>query len=150
MPFVTAGQGAIFESRNPLENPIDFKTEATIHSFVSDPPRLSRADVQITNLTVHLNEVRFEAHSSNESLAVISQAWYPAWKVAFGDEQKILPTPVLRANLGFQAIFLPPGRNSVRVFYDDHSFKMGAAISGATLLLCAFFWVREMKNALPD
>ncbi len=149
-PFVSAGQGAIFEARNPLEKPIDFKTEATVHSLVNDPPRILPTDVQITNVTVQLNEVRFDAHSSNQTIAVIGQSWYPAWKVEFDGEQKILPTPVLRANLAFQAILLPPGRTSVRVFYDDHSFKMGAAISGATLLLCAFFWVREKKNALPE
>jgi hypothetical protein len=149
-PFVTAGQGAIFEARNPLEKPIDLKTEATIHSFVSDAPRITRADVQVTNLVVKLNEVRFEAHSTTPSLALIAQSWYPAWKVELGGEQKVLPTPVLRANLAFQAILLPAGRNSVRVFYDDHSFKLGAAISGATLLLCAFFWIREKKNALPE
>ena len=148
-PFVTAGQTPMFESINPLEKPFDFRTHAAIHSFVSDTAKVLRADVQITNLVVSGNEVSFDANASAPSVAVIAQTWFPSWKVqVIGKRDLNITTPALRANLVCQAALIPAGQSRVRLFYDDHSFKLGAALSGATLLLCAFCWVREKKNAL--
>jgi hypothetical protein len=147
-PFVTAGQMPIFESINPLEKPFDFRTHAAIHSLVSNSAGVQRADVQITNLVVRANEVRFEASATAPAVAVVAQTWFPSWKAEITTERGSTVTPVLRANLACQAVLLPAGPSRVRLFYDDHSFKLGAALSGATLLLCALGWVREKKNTL--
>jgi uncharacterized membrane protein YfhO len=42
--------------------------------------------------------------------------------------------PVYPADLALQALQLPAGRHSVRVFYRDTWFFAGVALSGASLL----------------
>ena len=71
------------------------------------------------------------------SLAVIAQAYYPAWK-AYVDGQ---PARIWRANYAFQAVEVPAGQHQVLLFYEDKRFLIGAALSGLALLACLGLWL---------
>src|SRR5688572_33065526 len=103
---------------------------------------LGKSTVTISNLALSTHEVRFVVNGPSTSVAVISQTWFPGWK---GTIQRQGEDPahaaVLRANLAFQAVVIPAGQSSVRIYYDDRSFKLGVAVFGATLLISGLFWV---------
>ncbi len=75
-------------------------------------------------------------------LLFLSEAYYPGWK-AWVDGR---PARIYRANYAFRAIVLPPGRHGVRFEYDPASFKIGAVLSGGTLLGCAVWAVRRVRR----
>lgn len=152
-PFVTAGQKPTFGDQDILTLPIDFSSQVVIHTTVPSSNSVSAAQASLSNIAVHANKVRFDAvnNSTSPAIAVIAQSWFPSWRYRVIQANTAGPgfdTSVLRANLAFQGLLLPPGKSSLLLYYDDHSFKMGAAISAATLLLFTLAWVREKKNAL--
>jgi hypothetical protein len=71
------------------------------------------------------------ANLAEEGYLVLTDAHYPGWR-ALTDG---LETPIYRANLLFRAVYLPAGQHRVEFIYDPRSFKLGAAISLATLLV---------------
>lgn len=149
-PFVTAGQAPLLNIVDPLDQALSFTEQVILHSPPPDIQGLGKSTVTISNLTISTHEVRFDANTPSASVAVISQTWFPGWK---GTIQRQGAGPVredvLRANLAFQAVVIPAGQSSVRIYYDDRNFKLGIAVLGATLLISGLSWVREKKNTLP-
>lgn len=75
------------------------------------------------------NRVQIDAQLSEPGILVLTDAFYPGWKVRVdGKEQKIL-----RANYLFRAVELPAGNHKVEFIYDPESFKVGLAISLFTI-----------------
>jgi len=71
------------------------------------------------------NRVQIDARLSEPGILVLTDAFYPGWKVRVdGKEQKIL-----RANYLFRGVELPAGNHKVEFIYDPESFKVGLAIS---------------------
>lgn len=64
---------------------------------------------------------------------VLRDAWFPGWKATVGGE----PAEVRRANRIFRAVAVPPGVHRVEFRYEPRSFRVGAAVTGASLLLTA-------------
>jgi hypothetical protein len=87
---------------------------------------------EIGNFKQTGSKIEFESTSPEPALAVIAQAFYPCWKATMDGK----PTPILKANLAFQAIELPPGHHVVTLSYVDYPFLCGVAISFVTLLIC--------------
>ncbi len=73
-----------------------------------------------------------------DSYLVLTDAWYPGWKVRV-DGQEV---PLLRADLMFRAVHLTAGEHTVEFTYAPASFRTGLIISGAALLLVLglFLW----------
>jgi len=65
------------------------------------------------------------------SLAVMAQAYYPAWKATVNG----VPTPLLRANHAFQAVALAAGTQHVVLTYEDSAFRLGLWLSLLSLLI---------------
>ena len=146
-PFVTAGQAILFTNYFPLNGPFDFRDEVIIHSIIDEPPR-PRVKATFSSLSIDPHLIQFEVTAASPTVAVIAQSWFPSWKASITHQNRTVDNiPLLRANLAFQALPLPAGKSSVRIYYDDHSFKLGAALSAATLLACALFRVREKKRS---
>jgi hypothetical protein len=100
-----------------------------------------------------IHQTEFSAHNISAiavnaapALVVISQNDYPAWK-AFVDGH---PTPLLRANYAFQAMEIPAGEHTLRIEYRDASFKLGAAVSAFSILVCAAVTIRNRPCPISD
>jgi uncharacterized membrane protein YfhO len=96
-----------------------------------------------------LNRVVLKTQAEMESLLVLSDTYYPGWRVAVdGEPADIEPHPPV-----FRAVELRNGRHTVEWQYDPASFRIGLFISllAASLLaaVCAeSSWrrlVREVK-----
>jgi len=81
-----------------------------------------------------LNEVQFKLVSEVPFALVVSQSWHPAW-VARADGQEV---KILKANHAFQGILVPAGAKELRLTYEDNRFKIGNAVSLATLGILLF------------
>lgn len=76
------------------------------------------------------NEIVAQVNASQAGYLVLSEMFVNGWR-AFVDGQEV---PVVRANQLFRAIPLAAGAHQVQMIYDPPSFKIGAIISGITLV----------------
>lgn len=77
------------------------------------------------------DEVLIEADMAKPGLLVLSDLHYPGWSV-YVDGMK---QEVLRANSMLRSVYLNKGRHEVRFAYEPFSFRLGAGISLAALVL---------------
>ena len=145
LPLVTAGQQPIFADRETTLRGLtssNFDPATTVYL-----PIETRASVRSTNQApVSVSAVRFRAqrlefdvNAKGPGLVVVAQSHYAAWKAWVNDE----PTPVLVANLAFQALEVPAGTSRVRLVYQDRAFRAGVALSLATAGLLLIAWARS-------
>jgi hypothetical protein len=74
------------------------------------------------------NKVHIDARLSDPGILVLTDAFYPGWKVFVdGVEQQIL-----RANYFFRGVEVPAGNHRIEFVYDPRSFKIGLVISSLT------------------
>jgi hypothetical protein len=77
------------------------------------------------------NRVLIDARLSDSGILVLTDAFYPGWKVFVdGKEQTIR-----RANYLFRGVELPAGAHQVEFVYDPLSFKIGLIVSLLTVVL---------------
>jgi hypothetical protein len=60
---------------------------------------------------------------------VVRESWAPGWRATVDGR----PTPVVRADVAFQAVRVPAGRHVVRLFYDPGMLDAGGIISSVAL-----------------
>jgi hypothetical protein len=78
------------------------------------------------------NRLQLQVEVSGDSFLVLSDTYYPGWKVYVdGGEKK-----VYRANYTFRAVPLRAGTHQVEFVYDPLSFKVGAVITFLTIVGC--------------
>jgi uncharacterized membrane protein YfhO len=77
------------------------------------------------------NEVDLETSAKQPGYLVLSEVYYPGWR-ALVDAREV---QVLRADYLFRAVALTAGAHRVRFIYDPLTFKLGAALSGLTILV---------------
>ncbi len=73
-------------------------------------------------------EIVIEADLKNGGFLVLSDSFYPGWKVEVDQNQK----EILPANYLLRAVEMEPGQHQVRFYYSPFPFKIGALISGLT------------------
>jgi len=87
------------------------------------------------------NRVRIDAQLNDPAVLVLTDAFYPGWKVRIDGRQG----NILRANYMFRGVELSAGLHRVEFSYEPESFKIGLIISLLTaglLLLVPFIgWV---------
>lgn len=101
----------------------------------------NRVSAQVSGVKFTANSVEAVVDSPQPTFATIAQSFYPAWQATVDGKA----TPLLRANLAFQSIPLPPGAHRLRLVYHDRSFRLGAFISAGTLMLTVLLWWRLGK-----
>ncbi len=86
--------------------------------------------------TVHLQEhspeeVLLDVHLDREGVLVLADTWYPGWRATVDGE----PAEILRTNVTFRGLVLPPGEHQVAFSYaPDWAWSLRLA-GGAWLLL---------------
>jgi len=79
------------------------------------------------------NTYRVRADVAVPSVLVFADTYYEGWR-AFVDDQEV---PILLANHAFKAVRVDPGQHLVRFVFDPPSFRIGAGLTVAGLLILA-------------
>lgn len=87
-----------------------------------------------------INSVHVDAAIPRASLLIVSDAFYPGWRVYVDGRRREL----LRANYAFRGVFVDAGEHTVEFRYMPVSFVAGAAVSAGALLVIALgaCWTR--------
>jgi uncharacterized membrane protein YfhO len=105
------------------------------------PTERVRARIDLREVSAH--QVVFTLTSSQPTVAVVAQSYYPSWRVRVND----LETPLLRANHAFQCVRVPAGTSQVVLTYDDRRFKAGVLISILSTSVCLGLIVNRRVGA---
>jgi hypothetical protein len=81
------------------------------------------------------SEVVIEAELEHAGFLVVSEVDYPGW----GAEVDGAPALHYRANHAFRAVWLDPGKHTVRFVYGARAFWLGAALAAGAALAWALF-----------
>lgn len=71
-----------------------------------------------------------EVTSDAPRLIVLSEMWFPGWQATLHGRR----VPILRVNYLFRGVVVPAGRHTVELRYRPLSARLGAALSGLTLV----------------
>jgi hypothetical protein len=88
------------------------------------------------------NEIVLEANSPREGYLFLSEVYYPGWRALVDEHEE----QIVRADYLFRAVYVPAGAHRVRVMFDPWTFRAGAIISGALVVLLAAWGIRMMKK----
>jgi hypothetical protein len=131
---------------------IDPRNEILLEEDVlPDGPRAAFRPADIVEYTA--NRVCIEVETSRPGYLFLSDVWYPGWSADIDGE----PVAVLRANLAFRAVPLPPGRHRVTFRYQPPGLALGSLIALLTagvliagLLPSAFSSSGERRSTSQD
>ncbi len=131
---VTLGRqdGDSFMQRGPvleaMERTTDFRERAWIRASVPDTSR-PNGPGRVTITAYRSGQYELDADMAAGGWIVLSDSAWKGWRASIDGR----PVDLHRANIAFNAVFVPGGRHRVRVAYRPESFVIGRAISGATL-----------------
>jgi len=91
------------------------------------------------------DEVVIEAVLPEPGLLVLMDSYYPGWKAWVYETE----APIARANYGFRAVALPPGKHVVTFRYEPAAFRVGLFIALTALALLAA-WGMAIYLGSPD
>jgi hypothetical protein len=148
LPLVTAGQKPIFSA--------DTNTLGYLTSLDFDPreivflPLEAKARVTVTNRTepkilsakIAAQRLNLQVAADAPALVVVAQGFYHPWHAYIDGKQ----TELFRANYAFQALQIPAGQHQISLIYEDNVFRLGLAISMATLGICLALWFHWRSN----
>lgn len=76
----------------------------------------------------------------------LSDQYLPGWRATIDGR----PTAIIRANYAFRLVEVPRGRSLVEFRYAPASVRIGAAVSGATVIaLAMFLWSTRRRHPPP-
>jgi len=92
--------------------------------------RASQGNVVVTRYAPE--KLVMDMNAPADGLLVVSENFYPGWRATVDAN----PVDILRADVTLRAIPVRAGQHHVEIWYDPLSFKVGAGISGLTILGC--------------
>lgn len=102
-----------------------------------------KSDVQIKEYQA--NSILIETSSDKKSILVITDLFFPYWKVTINKVQDA----IYRVNGIYRGIVVPPGKNEIRLTFKNPHFHKGLLISGLMLaVVCMFFCIYLVRNKL--
>ena len=81
-------------------------------------------------------QVRLRVGAPGGAFVVLSDSWYPGWRATVDGAD----VPIARANVLFRAVEVPVGEHTVEFRYEPTSFRLGLAVSAASLLAGLALW----------
>jgi hypothetical protein len=85
----------------------------------------------VSTVETRPERVALRTASATAALLVLSDAFYPGWKVSMDGNSGRL----IRTNVALRGVALPPGEHVVTFSYEPDSFRLGALISALSGLL---------------
>ncbi|MGC9035044.1 MAG: YfhO family protein [Verrucomicrobiia bacterium] len=131
LPLVNFSRNIVFTNQIEIFNLIfspEFKPEDVVYlteNFQNTIKNSELSTPKINIIEAKSHKILFKTSAPKQSIITISQSFYPEWEASI-DNQK---TAILRANYGFQAIFVPEGEHIVKVVYTDRYFRIGLLVS---------------------
>jgi hypothetical protein len=148
LAFVSAGQLPVFAE---VPQVLRAMTAADFNPRrVAFLPEEARPTITAKATSARIREEHFSAHrgeftveATEPALVVISQSYYPFWRVFVDGKQARL----WRANHAFQAVEVTAGRHLIQLIYCDPFFRFGALVSAVILVACLIFcWKRTIAT----
>ena len=109
--------------------PADFSNLRDMPSAMSEGDQSMGASAEITRYEP--NYVQIQADTALNGFLFLSDTAYPGWKAYIDGVE----AEIFRADYAFRAVYLTAGRHTVEFAYRPLSFRLGAAISLAALLV---------------
>ncbi len=150
LPVLTAGQRPAFATDDQALKSITAESFEPLRIVYLEPSVRSMVTVtnqtkcEILNTRFDARKISAEVEAAEPSLVVLSQSYYHLWRASVNGR----PTPLLRANLAFQAVQVPAGRHLLAITYSDPSFRIGAVVSALAVAACLLFWFSSSPAAL--
>ncbi|MDO8603300.1 MAG: YfhO family protein [Candidatus Omnitrophota bacterium] len=125
-----------------LEEVLDSALRALLEQYSSSERAKQVSREESVNISKYeSNYVEIKAESSAPKFLVLSDTYYPGWKVYVdGKADKIY-----RADYILRAVYLKPGKHIVKFTYDPFSFKIGAIITLATIGILLGLWIKRLS-----
>jgi hypothetical protein len=86
------------------------------------------------------------AQGEGAGILLVDDAWFPGWRAEVDGRE----SPVLRGDLHFKAVYVPPGGRTVVLTYEPESVRSGAIVSalsvGISFLLLALSFHRQRRH----
>jgi hypothetical protein len=117
-----------------LEEPLPAGEAAAL----ADAPLRSPSAVCITRYEPCRVEV--EAEMTSPGLLILSDTYYPGWKVTVDGQ----PASLLRVNYALQGVYLPAGEHQVMLRFVPTSFWIGLTLTAMVIVFGAGFLLREL------
>lgn len=105
-------------------------------------PTMPQVESTVRMLTYENNRLVLQVNTPEAAMLFMTEAYYPGWQ-AYVDGKR---EEILRANYAFRAITLGPGSHRVEMVYESFSFKVGSALSLATVFLILIFWLISLRR----
>jgi len=85
-------------------------------------------------------QVIIEVSSQHNGILVLADTWFPGWEAAVDDVR----AQILRADMIFRAVSIPPGDHQVVFRYNPPTFRLGVIVSGSAFVIAVGLAVTEM------
>jgi hypothetical protein len=149
-PLLTGGQMPVFADDTIAQQQLtstNFNPRQEVYL-----PLAAKAFITATNpARVKISSARYSAQqieagteADAPAMVVAAQTYYHPWR-AYVDGK---PTPLWRADYGFQALEIPAGAHRIKLVYEDRQFYLGGIISVTTLAGCFLFLCRRRRAAI--
>jgi hypothetical protein len=90
--------------------------------------------------------MEFEFSSDQVEFLVISDAWHPYWHAKVNGQK----TKIIKANGVFKGVFLPSGKGTIELFFDNSPYKPGIWVSITGWILFLGSWLFFILNSKPS
>jgi hypothetical protein len=140
--FVASGYIVVADPAERLAYMRRAAVDLTRRAILEEEPRVPIGDCsdgQVSLVHYSANSLVAKARLNAPCLVVVSDAWYPGWRAYVSG----MPTRILRANHTFRAVPAPAGEHTIEMRFEPWSFRIGAAISTATILGMVFLVARS-------
>ncbi|HVM97694.1 MAG TPA: YfhO family protein, partial [Candidatus Acidoferrales bacterium] len=115
-----------------FEPALDLLVDKQVGSVAPGPPSPLASAVEV--LSYRPSEVNLRASSDRAGYVVLSDAFFPGWDADVDGKA----AEILRADCFFRAVRVDAGNHAVRFHYRPASFRIGRAISLASLAVVVF------------
>ncbi|NOZ05409.1 MAG: YfhO family protein [Chloroflexi bacterium] len=123
----------------PQETAFLSKRPPPVAGQISSPLPVAGAD-KVVMQSYEPERIDLDVSTAEPAFLMLTDAHYPGWR-AWVDGQ---PVPILRADLLFRAIPVPPGTHHVQFRFQPRSVRWGALISVVTALVMLAWTLRRL------
>ena len=120
---------------------IDLRQELIVLGQVPQPNVPPTAPGKVELVRYEPNNVLLNCKTAQDTFLYASDAFYPGWR-AYVDGQR---TEILRANLAFRAVKVPPGEHTIWFRYVPISFYAGLVLTVIGFILSGLLIVRRRR-----
>ena len=124
-----------------VDRKVDLRQELIVLSKETQPNAPISTSAKVELVKYEPNNVLLKCRTGQEAFLYAAEAFYPGWR-AYVDGQR---TEILRANLAFRAVKVPPGEHTILFKYVPISFYAGLVVTVIGFILSFLLILRDRK-----